>query len=73
MARYSGNLVEKGPPERNVAVYSFSSDDGREAAKVRLVAYAEKTMASAGIASATLVMTENDIVIGVRYLAIGKL
>ena len=65
--------MEKGCPNRSVAAYSFESSKGREAAKARLVAYAENTMARKGIASATLVMTENDIVIGARNLESGKL
>ena len=68
MAHYAGNLVEKGTPERNAAIYSFASDDGQGTSDRRLIAYAEKTMEKKGIASATLVMTEDDVVVGVRTL-----
>jgi hypothetical protein len=68
MPRYAGHLTEKGPPERSVAVYSFESDMDRQDAIARLVTYAEKTMEIRKIDSATLVVTENDIVVRVRTL-----
>jgi hypothetical protein len=72
MPHYTGHLMEKGPPERSLAIYSFVFPEGRPEAISRLVAYAENTMKSKGISSANLVMIEGDVVIGTRTMEGGK-
>jgi hypothetical protein len=68
MRQYVGNLVETDHHDRNLESYSFASADGKEAAIARLVASARATMDERGIATASLVMTEDGRGIGHRNL-----
>jgi hypothetical protein len=68
MPKFVGDLVQRDHPDRNIESYSFWSSQSREAAIVGLVASAQETMKSRGIASATLVMKEDDRGIGSRDL-----
>ncbi|HUZ91757.1 MAG TPA: hypothetical protein VMU78_07640 [Methylocella sp.] len=52
----------------NLDSFSFASNEGREYAVSRLVASAEEVMEREGIASATLLMTEDGYGIGSRDL-----
>ena len=72
MHRYVGNLAERDRPDRNLDSLAFSSDEGREAAIVRLIAWAEKEIESRGIVAATLNMTEDDRGIGSREVQSAK-
>jgi hypothetical protein len=72
MHRYVGNLAERDRPDRSLDSLAFSSDEGREAAIVRLIAWAEKEIESRGMIAATLDMTEDDRGIGSREVQSAK-